>query len=105
MAKSTDGPRELPLLAVSDKIEVLHEIVISDTNELNEELFGDLLEPYYDELIQFLSDIRNVPNVVRIGCAITRGTDSADIIFQTEFRDQTCRNFEYRHVNEEENKT
>lgn len=103
MAKSTDGPRELPLLAVSDKIEVLHEIVVSDTNELNEELFGDLLEPYYDELMQFLSDIRNVPNVVRIGCAITQNNDSADVIFQAEFRDQTCRHFEYRHttINEE----
>ena len=98
--KNSSSQKEPPLLAVSDKIEVLKEIVINDDSELNETLFDGLLHPFYDIFLQFLNDVKKEKNVSKITCGIQNG-EIPVLIFCTQFLNKEEKKFSYKHIDYE----
>lgn len=95
--KNVSSQKEPPLLAVSDKIEVLKEIVVHDDFELNETLFDELLHPFYDTFLQFLNDVKKEKNVSKITCGIQDG-EIPLLIFCTQLTNNEEKKYTYQYI-------
>lgn len=95
--KNVSSQKEPPLLAVSDKIEVLKEIVVHDDFELNETLFDELLHPFYDTFLQFLNDVKKEKNVSKITCVIQDG-EIPLLIFCTQLANNEEKKYTYQYI-------
>lgn len=84
MSQTKKGSQtESSRLAVEDRICVLKDIITDENGQIDESLlFDSLMQPYYDQLAQFFSEIHDREEPVsRIRCIVKKGRKYHKITF------------------------